>query len=147
MEKKSMMLPIKQKLPVFENMWTIKNDRVHLIGSLCTDCREIYFPRKEIQICSYCQSQNICDTDIGNEGIIHSYTVVHQMPAGGYYKGTVPFIYAIIEMPIGVYVQTHLINTDPEKIKIGDRYKAVLDTLYEENNVDIITYKFEPVKL
>jgi len=136
---------VKNEMPVYENMWNIVDNTVHLIGSICDDCGEVYFPQKEIQICSNCQSEKISLIDLGDEGKIFSYTVVHQMPAGGYYKGTVPFVYAIVEMPAGVHVQTHLINIDPENIKIGGKVKAVIDTLFEDEETKTLTYKFEPI--
>lgn len=135
----------KKEIPVYENMWNVENNEVHLLGSKCDECGEVYFPQKEIPICSNCQSQKISVIDLGNEGKIHSYTVCHQMPAGGFYKGTVPFIYAIVEMPAGVHVQTHLINIDPENIRIGAKVRAVIDTLYEEEETKTVTYKFEPI--
>lgn len=134
----------KKEISVYENMWKTEEDSVHLLGSRCDNCGEIYFPQKEIQICSNCQSEKISSIDLGSEGKIFSYTVVHQMPAGGFYKGIVPFIYAIVEMPAGVHLQTHLINIDPENIKIGDKVKTVLDTLFEDEETKTITYKFEP---
>lgn len=140
-----MNLPLKKEMPVLENMWKTQDNTVHLMGSKCTECGEVYFPQKEIGICSNCQSEKISPIDLGNEGIIYSYTVVHQMPAGGFYKGTVPFIYAIVEMPAGVHVQTHLINIDPEKIEIGKKVKAVIDTLFEDEETKTVTYKFEPI--
>lgn len=135
----------KKEMPILENMWEIQDNTVHLMGSICAECGEVYFPQKEIKICSNCQSEEINTIDLGNEGIIHSYTVVHQMPAGGFFKGTVPFIYAIVEMPAGVHVQTHLINIDPEKIEIGKKVKAVIDTLFEDEETKTVTYKFEPI--
>lgn len=140
-----MNIPVKKEIPVAENMWKIQDNTVHLTGSICAECKEVYFPQKEIQICSNCQSDKISAIDLGSEGTIYSYTVVHQMPAGGFYKGTVPFIYAIVEMPAGVHVQTHLINIDPENIEIGKKVKAVTDTLFEDEETKTVTYKFEPI--
>ena len=135
----------KKEMPVSENLWKVQDNEVQLMGSICAECKEVYFPQKEIQICSNCQSDKISAIDLGNEGFIYSYTVVHQMPAGGFYKGTVPFIYAIVEMPAGVHVQTHIINIDPENIEIGKKVKAVTDTLFEDEETKTITYKFEPI--
>ena len=135
------------EVPVHEDMWELINDKVHLIGSVCEDCGEVYFPQKEVSVCANCQGEKISRKDLGDEGEIYSFTVVHQQPSGGYYKGEVPFIYAIVEMPAGVHVQTHVINVEPDKISVGQKVRAILDTLHEEEDTRTITYKFEPYVL
>lgn len=137
----------KNEVPVYEDMWKLANDKVHLVGSICEDCGEVYFPQKEVNICANCQGERIIKKDLGDEGKIHSFTVVHQQPSGGYYKGIVPFIYAIVEMPAGVHVQTHVTNIEPDKIQVGQKVRTILDTLYEDENTRTITYKFEPYAL
>ncbi len=135
----------KAKIPVENNMWEVKAGIPYLIGSVCKDCGEVFFPQKEINICSNCQGERIEPLTLSREGNIHSFTVVHQAPAGGFYKGSVPFIYVLIELPEGVYVQAHLIHADADKVGIGDRVEVVLDTLFEENEQEIISYKFQPI--
>lgn len=129
-------------IPLMEGMWTIREDKVYLLGSICEECEEIYFPPKEIDICSHCQSESIKTIELSREGEIHSYTVVHQPPAGGFYKGTVPFIYALVKLPEGVIIPGHVI-TDMEDIKIGDTVEVVLDVLFEEDDEPVISYKFK----
>ncbi len=87
------------------NLWREKPDGIYLLGSMCDDCGEVFFPPKEIPVCSHCQGTNLHEIELGTEGVVHTYTVVHQPPAGGFYKGDVPFIYAIAEFPEGVHVQ------------------------------------------
>ena len=76
------------------------------------------------------------------EGVIFSFSVVHQPPAGGFYKGTVPFIYGLVELPDGVIIQGHIL-ADGETLKIGDRVQVVLDILSEDENGAVSVYKFE----
>ena len=75
-------------------------------------------------------------------GKIYSYTVVHQPPAGGFYKGDVPFIYALVKLPEGVIIPGHII-ADVDEIEIGDLVEVVLDVLFEEENGPVISYKFK----
>lgn len=136
----------RNRVPVMDNAWVEKNGVVYLIGSVCEDCGEVFFPQKEIPLCAHCQSARVKDLELSAEGVIHSYTVVHQMPAGGYYKGAVPFIYGIVEMPEGVHIQGHVIGFGLDEVRIGDRVKVVLDTLFEEDQNEVITYKFAPIR-
>ena len=134
-----------EKVPVYPNIWEEEGGAVYLVGSSCTSCGEVYFPPKEIQVCSHCQSDQLQPIRFSREGVILSFTTVHQKPAGGYYKGPVPFHYALVELPEGVIVQTHLIHVNPEHLKIGDKVEVVLDTLFEDEGQEIIAYKFQPV--
>ena len=132
--------------PIAPDMWRSNDNEIQLIGSTCESCGEVYFPKKEIAICSHCQSEKIRETALSRVGCVVSYTVVYQPPAGGFYKGPVPFTCVIVELPEGVHVQGHFIDPKPDKIEIGLPVKVVLDLLYEEEENQIVTFKFAPVK-
>ena len=129
-------------VPLMEGMWIVHEDGICLLGSMCEECGEIYFPPKEIDICSHCQSESIKTIELSRKGEIHSFTVVHQPPAGGFYKGTVPFIYALVKLPEGVIIPGHVI-ADMDELKIGDAVEVVLDVLFEEEDGPVISYKFK----
>ncbi len=128
--------------PLSKDMWTIADGTVHLLGSICENCGEVYFPRKEVPVCAHCQSENIKDLTLSNEGEIHSFTQVHQPPAGGFYKGSVPFIYGLIKLPEGVIIPGHVL-AEAETLKIGDKVTTVLDILSEDENGAVAVYKFK----
>ena len=132
--------------PIFADMWRNSEDGIQLIGSTCESCGEIYFPKKEITVCSHCQSEKISETALSRTGCIVSYTIVYQPPAGGFYKGPIPFAYVIVELPEGVHVQGHFIGCEYDKIEIGLPVQVVLDLLYEEEGNPFVTFKFAPVK-
>jgi uncharacterized OB-fold protein len=125
---------LENAVPVVPNMWHEKEDGIHLIGSKCEDCGEIYFPKKEVAVCSHCQGENILEISLSRVGRIVSYTKVHQPPAGGFYKSSVPFIYIIAELPEGVHIQGHFIGLEFERIETGLPVQVVLDLLYEDQN-------------
>lgn len=136
-------MEVRKQIPVHENMWKEEDGIIHLIGCICEDCGEVFFPIKEASYCSNCQSNSLKEIELSQEGKIYSYTVAHQMPAGGYYKGTVPFVYGLVELPEGVLVQSHIICDDYNSISIGDKVKIVLDTLFVDDEYETITYKFK----
>jgi len=133
-------------VPVAPGMWCDNGGEIQLIGSTCEMCKEVFFPKKEIDICSHCQSEKISEILLSRVGRVISYTVVYQPPAGGFYKGPVPFTYVIVELPEGVHVQGHFIGAESDKIKIGLPVQVVLDLLYEEEGKQVVTFKFAPVK-
>lgn len=132
--------------PVFPGMWRGNEAGIQLIGSTCESCGEVYFPKKEISVCSFCQSEKIGETILSRTGHIISYTVVYQPPAGGFYKGPVPFVYVIVELPEGVHVQGHFVGCGHDKIEIGLPVQVVLDLLYEEEGTKFVTFRFAPAK-
>ena len=129
--------------PVMEGMWRETADGgIVLLGSICDRCGEVYFPKKETKVCAHCQGRHLSDIELSREGVVHSVTVVEQKPAGNFYFGEVPFIYAIVEFPEGVYVQGHALKDGSEDIRIGDRVRVVPAILGEGPDGIISTYKF-----
>lgn len=91
----------KVKVPVMEGMFSFIDGKASLSGSNCKSCNEIFFPKKEKNFCSHCQNENLQDINLSSEGEIITYTVVRQAPAGGFYKGPVPFAYGVVKLPEG----------------------------------------------
>jgi len=72
--------------------------------------------------------------------------VVRQAPAGGFYKGPVPFAYGVVKLPEGVYVETLFTGIEFDQLKTGLKMRLVIDKLFDEDDsTEIITYKFAPV--
>ena len=133
--------------PVMEGMWRIGEDgEITLLGSICNKCGEVYFPKKEVPICGHCQCEDLSEIELSREGIVHSVTVVEQMPAGNFFVGTVPFIYVIVEFPEGVHVQGHALKDEDDEIYIGDKVKVIPAILGEKDGVKISTYKFRKIR-
>lgn len=135
---------IENAVPLKEGMWAVHDGKVFLLGSVCDTCGEVYFPPKEVNVCSHCQGEQLHTVEFSNEGTVYSFSEVHQPPAGGFYKGTVPFIYGLVEFPEGVIVQGHIL-ADVENLKIGDRVETVLDILCEGEEGPVSVYKFKKI--
>ena len=139
-------MSLKEKKPIREGFWNSDNNEVYLLGSKCNLCGELYFPQKENGFCTQCQSRQMETVKLGNEGVITTFTVVHQQPAGGFYKGPVPFAYGIVQLPEGVKVETHFTGCEFEQIRVGLKARLVIDKLCDaDENTEILTYKFVPI--
>lgn len=135
----------KKVIPVVENMWKEGADgQVHLIATRCKNCGEIFFPRKEVSFCAHCYAEQLEDIELSSTGVIMSYTTLNYPPAGGFYKGSVPFNYVIVEFPEGVFIQGHYIGVGPGEMHIGDRVKTVVDVLADTEEETVMSYKFAP---
>jgi uncharacterized OB-fold protein len=136
----------KAKLPVKDGLWEVVEGEAFLVGSRCASCGELFFPRKESGFCPHCQHKSLKDERLSREGQITTYTVVHQPPAGGFYKGPVPFAYGVVQLPEGVNVQTLFTGCELERIRVGLTARLVIEKLFDgDDGSEIITYKFAPV--
>jgi uncharacterized OB-fold protein len=137
----------KKRTALREGMWTTKPDGdARLLGSKCSSCGELFFPKKESGICVHCQHEGLEGVELGPFGRIVSYTAVMQPPAGGYYHGQVPYNFGLVDLDDGVRIETHL-GGDFEKLKVGMRVKLAIDTLYTDaDGNEVQAYRFLPAE-
>jgi len=140
----------KKKIPVREGLWTTpaaRDEKPQLIGSRCNKCGEVFFPKKDLSICSNCQSTNLDDITLSSKGKIYSYSVVMQRPPE-YYKGDVPYAIGFVELPEGVRIETLFTGCNAEDLKIGMDVEMVIEKLQEdEAGNEILAYKFKPCQI
>ncbi len=115
-------------------------DDLRLVGSQCLDCGERHFPEK--LCCPNCSSRQLDKVILSETGVIDTYTVVRQTAPT--WKGPVPYIIVAVMLDDGVKVTSHLIDCDPEQVKIGSRVKTVAGKLREdEEGNEIIAHMFK----
>ncbi len=137
-----------KSIPIREGLWGVNDaGEIALIGSKCTSCGELFFPRKQNGVCTHCQGRNLEDVRLSDQGKVITCTVVYQRPGGGFYKGSVPYAYGVVELPEGVRFMSLLVSDDLESIKVGSNVRLVIDPLFEdEEGNQVLTYKFKVVK-
>jgi len=139
----------KKTIPLRENFWTTPSEdggKAILIGSRCTACGEIFFPKKEKNWCVHCNTTNLEDITLSRTGKIATFSVVMQQPGGGFYKGPVPYAYGCVDLEEGVRIETHFSTDDFEKLKVGLDVELVIEKLCEdEEGNDVLTFKFKPL--
>jgi len=134
----------KKRVPVREGLWT-SDEKPQLIGSECNRCGEVFFPKRENGLCSYCQSSHLKEIKLSPRGKIHSYTVVMQRPPV-YYKAEVPYAIGFVELPEGIRVETMFTGCDLEDLRVGMNVEMLVDKLHEEEDgTEVYTYKFKPI--
>jgi len=136
-----------RKIPFYEGMWTTTSEgEARLLGSKCPSCGELFFPRRENGICVRCQHEELEHIEFGTQGRIMTFTSVMQQPAGGYYRGPVPYSFGLIDLDDGVRVEAQ-IGGDFEKLKVGLKVKLAIEKLYmDEEGNEVQAYRFRPVK-
>ena len=138
----------KIKIPLKEGLWIDSgspNENPQLIGSQCRNCGEVYFPKKEKRICINCQQRNLEEIKLSRRGKIYSFTIVMQRPPI-YYKASVPYALAWVELPEGVRLETLLTDCTFDDLLVGMDVELVIEMLFQdEEGNDIVTYKFKPI--
>ena len=134
----------KKKLPVREGLWT-SDERPQLVGSQCPNCGEVFFPKRQDVLCSYCQSSSFKEIKLSPRGKIYSYTVVMQRPPV-YYQAEVPYAIGFVELPEGIRVETLFTGGKLEDLRVGMEVEILIDKLHtEEDGTEVYCYKFKPV--
>jgi uncharacterized OB-fold protein len=139
----------KNKIPVEEDLWeapATPRKKPQLIGSRCTSCGEIYFPKKKKDLCIQCQKRSLENIRFGGTGKIISFTVVERAPAGGFYKGPVPYAYGIVNLKDKVQLRS-LFAGDLDMLKVGMDVELVIEKLFDDDEGnELVAYKFRPIK-
>jgi uncharacterized OB-fold protein len=109
-----------------------KNNKIY--GVKCPKCNKVYVPPK--MVCFECFEKMEEWVEIGNEGIVNGFTVVsHSTPI---MPLNPPYAFAIISLEGADTDFVHIIKeSDPEKLKIGMRVRAVFKEKPRKRILDI----------
>ena len=145
-----MVIVEKKKVPIKENFWTSPaspTEEPRLIGSKCRACGEVFFPRREKGFCVHCFQKNILeDIKLSRIGKIVTFSMVMQQPAGGFYKGAVPYVYGLLDLPEGVRIETLFSINEFSELKEGREAELVIGKLCDDDEGrEVLTFKFRPI--
>ena len=138
----------KKQVAIQEDFWSASgaDETPRLIGSQCSGCGEIYFPRKEKNWCLQCFKPALEDIRLNKRGKIATFSVVMQQPGGGFYQGPVPYAYGCVDLLDGVRIKTLFATDDFDILAIGKEVELVIEKLHEdEEGNDVLTFKFRPI--
>ncbi len=63
-----------------------------------------------------------------------------------FYQGEVPYAIGFVELPEGIRVETLFTGCDYEQLAVGMTVQMVVERLHlEENENEVLTYKFRPI--
>ena len=93
-----------------------------LMGSRCADCAEVYFP--PCRSCTRCLSLRLQVVEIGDRGVLWSWTIQAFLPKAPYDGGDTPedfqpYGVGYVEMPSGIKVEARLTVADEARLHIG----------------------------
>ncbi len=112
-----------------------------LIGFKCNECEASVFG--PAIFCQKCTSTNLVAVDLGDKGVLFSFTIVRIPPAG--WPGDIPYVLGQVELPSGPQVLAEVIDCEHDDLKIGMAVEMVLKAVPSENGgPDKAVYKWRP---
>jgi uncharacterized OB-fold protein len=119
-----------------------------LVGSKCSACGKVFFPKKEY-VCPNCfQEEKLEEYPLSKRGKLHSYAVVYKGPP----EFPSPYAFAWIELPPGIKLFSMLADWEPPEniLKIDMEMEMIIDKVKiiqtPQGQETLIGYKFRPVK-
>jgi len=120
--------------------WRYIPQRYSLIGSKCSHCGTVFFPKRVI--CSKCRRKGkLEDIQLKGDGKIHTYSVINT-PTDDF-KRIAPYVVAIVELDEGAKITTQIVDCKIEDVNIGDEVKMVFRKIKEEGNDGVISYGYK----
>ena len=140
----------KTKVPAIEGWFTTDPDHPALLGSQCTSCQAIFFPR-ETSFCRNpdCLGREFAEIELSRRGTIWSFTDNRYQPPPPYVSPDpfVPYMIAAVELEAEQMVVLGQIEPGVElaDLHAGMPVELVLGTLYEDDEHEYQVWKWRPI--
>jgi uncharacterized OB-fold protein len=140
----------KTQTPAVAGWFTLDAKRPALLGTRCTGCGSVFFPREE----TFCRNPGCAGTsfeevELSSRGRLWSYTNNCYAPPAPYVSPKEPFEpYAIaaveLEREKMVVLGQVVAGVGVDQLEVGMPMQLVLDTLYEDEQNEYIVWKWKP---
>lgn len=128
-----------EKVPVRDGIFAEGPDGISLLANRCKSCGQVFFPK--VQSCLNCFHKELEEISLSRRGNLFSYTIVH-MPTIHFKP---PFAIGYVDLPEGVRVFAPLDIVEDKPFKVGMDMEIAVGTLWQEDDKDIVGYRFSPV--
>lgn len=120
--------------------WRHIPQRYSLIGSKCSQCGKVFFPKRVI--CPECRRKGkLDDIHLSGKGKIYTYSVINT-PTDEF-KSLAPYVVAIIELEEGAKITSQIVDCNPEEVEIGDEVELVFRKIKTEGADGVISYGYK----
>ncbi len=130
--------------------WFTTGPEPALIGSRCTGCGCVFFPRTE-GFCRNpaCSGEAFEDVELSRRGRIWSYTDAQYQPPPPYIPVSdpfEPFALAAVELPEGLVVLGQVAaGYAVDDLKVGQEAEVVVETLYSDDEGERTIWRWLPL--
>jgi uncharacterized OB-fold protein len=135
--------------PAIDGWFTTGPDPA-LVGTRCTTCGTVYFPRTS-GFCRNpaCSGEEFAEVELSRRGTIWSYTDAQYQPPPPYIPSSdpyVPFALAAVELPEGMVVLGQVAEGyGVADLRVGAEAEVVVETLYTDETGDRTIWRWKPV--
>jgi uncharacterized OB-fold protein len=135
--------------PIAEGLFTGSPTAPRLIGSRCTACGVVTFPRQ--QTCPRCASLSVEEHLLARRGTLWTWTIQCFPPKSPPYVPVDPDTFkpygvGYVELPGEVRVEARLTEADPDRLAIGMPMELVLIPAPGGETSGVVTFAFRPVE-
>jgi len=140
----------KPQVPAIEGWYTLDKNQPHLLGSQCSTCKTYFFPPLKTNYCRNpeCDGTEFESVPLSRTGTIWSYTNACYKPPEPFVaeEPFVPYAIAAVELDrekmivLGQVIK----GVDVDQLKVGMKMELALETLYEDEESDKVTWKWKP---
>ena len=128
-----------QVVPIREGLFVSEAEGAKLLGNKCKSCGQVFFPKA--LVCFTCFGKKMEEVVLSQRGKLYTYTIGH-MPSTHFQP---PYAVGYIDMPEGVLIFAPLEIIEGRPFRVGMEVEVRIDKLWEENDRQVIGYKFKPV--
>jgi uncharacterized OB-fold protein len=135
--------------PAIDGWFTTGPDPA-LVGTRCTTCETVYFPRAS-GFCRNpgCSGEEFAEVELSRRGTIWSYTDAQYQPPPPYVPSSdpyVPFALAAVELPEGMVVLGQVAEGyGVADLRVGAEAEVVVETLYSDETGERTIWRWKPV--
>jgi uncharacterized OB-fold protein len=139
--------------PAIDGWFTTGPDPA-LLGTRCTACGTVFFPRLASQGQGFCRNpacdgEDFEEAELSRRGTIWSYTDAQYQPPPPYIPSTdpyVPFALTAVELPEGLVVLGQVAEGyGVSDLRVGAEAELVVETLYTDETGERTIWRWKPV--
>jgi uncharacterized OB-fold protein len=141
----------RSRVPAVAGWLTLDEADPALLGTRCTACGTVFFPREE-RTCRNpeCDGADLQEVPLSRRGRVWSYTNACYQPPAPYlprHDPFVPFTLAAVELAAEQLVVLGQVvdGVGVEDLFVGQEVELVLDTLFEDDEAEHVVWKWKPV--
>ncbi len=128
------------KRPLRDDIFKETDSGLSLVGSRCAGCGKVFFPKTDL--CTRCWGREMIEVELSKTGTLYSYTTTYR-PVSRFEP---PHSTGMIDTPDGLRIVAPLVGNQ-DVFRVGMEMELVIDTLWVEDETDIIGYRFRPALL
>jgi uncharacterized OB-fold protein len=140
----------KKRIPAIDGWFTLDEQAPQLVGSRCTSCSAVFFPR-ESAFCRNpaCAGREFEDAPLGRRGRLWSATDNRYAPPAPYVSKDPfePYAIAAVELEREKMVVLGQVvpGVAARDLEVGQEMELVLGTLYEDDESEYVVWKWKPI--